>query len=89
MKMISCASCGKRYDPAVEELCPRCGAFNRLPQSDAGPQAEPSPPAPEKRKPRRRKHTRAALEEGGLMLGLEVAADLAVDLLGDALSDLF
>ena len=29
MKMISCASCGKRYDPAVEELCPRCGAFNQ------------------------------------------------------------
>ena len=35
MKMISCASCGKRYDPAVEELCPRCGAFNQPPRSAA------------------------------------------------------
>ena len=35
------------------------------------------------------KFLKAALEEGGLTLGLEVAADLAADLLGDALSDLF
>ena len=88
MKRITCASCGKRYDPAVEELCPRCRAFDRPPQPETGPQAEPAPPAPEQQKPRR-KRTRAALEEGGLTLGLEVAADLAADLLGDALSDLF
>ena len=89
MERISCGSCGKRYDPAVEEFCPRCGAFNRPPQREAAPKAEPAPPAPEEQKPRRRKHTRADLEEGGVMLGLEVAADLAVDLLGDAISDLF
>ena len=89
MRMVRCYECGRSYDYDEDGFCPRCGAFNRPPQSDAGPQAEPSPPAPEKRKSRRRKHTRAALEEGGLMLGLEVAADLAVDLLGDALSDLF
>ena len=90
MERITCASCGKRYDHAERELCPRCGAFNPLPRIVTASQGESAPPAPEKRAAsRQRKRSRAALEEGGLMLGLEVAADLAVDLLGDALSDLF
>lgn len=38
---------------------------------------------------RRRKKARSAAKEGGLLLGLEVVSDLAVDLVGDAISDLF
>lgn len=35
------------------------------------------------------KKARSAAKEGGLLLGLEVVSELAVDLVGDAISDLF
>ena len=74
MKKISCASCGKRYDCDADGFCPRCGAFNQQREKPAA---------------RGRKRAHSAAKEGGVLLGLEVVSDLAVDLVGDAISDLF
>ena len=91
MKKISCASCGKRYDYDADGLCPRCGAFNRPAGEGDTPRPEnkPVPLQTEKPATRSRKKARSAAKEGGLLLGLEVVSDLAVDLVGDAISDLF
>ena len=29
-QMITCESCGKRYDYLKSEACPNCGAFNYI-----------------------------------------------------------
>ena len=84
MKKISCASCGKRYDCDADGFCPRCGAFNQ-PAGDGEPEFQQR----EKPAARGRKRAHSAAKEGGLLLGLEVVSDLAVDLVGDAISDLF
>ena len=81
MKKISCASCGKRYDCDADGFCPRCGAFNQPAGDGDAPQLEKKPEFQQREKP--------AAKEGGLLLGLEVVSDLAVDLVGDAISDLF
>ncbi len=91
MKKISCASCGKRYDYDADGLCPRCGAFNQPEEDGDAPRPEKKPELLQTEKPatRRRKKACSAAKEGGLLLGLEVVSDLAVDLVGDAISDLF
>ena len=55
------------------------------------PQLEKKPEFQQREKPaaRGRKRAHSAAKEGGLLLGLEVVSDLAVDLVGDAISDLF
>ena len=63
---------------------------SRSGQGDA-PQLEKKPEFQQREKPaaRGRKRAHSAAKEGGLLLGLEVVSDLAVDLVGDAISDLF
>ena len=91
MRMVHCEDCGKRYDYDVDGFCPRCGAFNQPAGDGDAPQLEKKPEFQQRVKPaaRGRKRAHSAAKEGGLLLGLEVVSDLAVDLVGDAISDLF
>ncbi len=91
MKKISCASCGKRYDCDADGFCPRCGAFNQPAGDGDAPQLEKKPEFQQRGEARstRAKEPIQLPRRGGLLLGLEVVSDLAVDLVGDAISDLF
>ena len=91
MRMVHCEDCGKRYDYDVDGFCPRCGAFNQPVWVRSGGTAEKKPEFQQREKPaaRGRKRAHSAAKEGGVLLGLEVVSDLAVDLVGDAISDLF
>ena len=62
----------------------RCGHGKRRKRTAAGEFQQREKPAA-----RGRKRAHSAAKEGGLLLGLEVVSDLAVDLVGDAISDLF
>ena len=62
----------------------RCGNAKRRKRTAAGEFQQREKPAA-----RGRKRAHSAAKEGGLLLGLEVVSDLAVDLVGDAISDLF
>ena len=61
-----------------------CGHGKRRKRTAAGEFQQREKPAA-----RGRKRAHSAAKEGGLLLGLEVVSDLAVDLVGDAISDLF
>ena len=91
MRMVHCEDCGKRYDYDEEGFCPRCGAFKQPAGDGDAPQLEKKPEFQQREKPaaRGRKRAHSAAKEGGVLLGLEVVSDLAVDLVGDAISDLF
>ncbi|MFR4990611.1 MAG: hypothetical protein ACLUCS_15750, partial [Anaerotruncus colihominis] len=39
---IKCGTCGKSYDYARDETCPRCGAHNRPPRGDERYAYEPA-----------------------------------------------
>ena len=82
MRMVHCEDCGKRYDYDVDGFCPRCGAFNQPAGDGDAPQLEKKPEFQQREKPaaRGRKRAHSAAKEGGLLLGLEVVSDLAVDL---------
>ena len=62
----------------------RCGHGKRRKRTAAGEFQQREKPAA-----RGRKRAHSAAKEGGVLLGLEVVSDLAVDLVGDAISDLF
>lgn len=47
---ITCASCGKAYDYGKDELCPRCGAYNR---PGAGLAPRRMPPSQRQKRPYR------------------------------------
>jgi len=62
----------------------RCGNAKRRRRTPPGGFQQREKPAA-----RGRKRAHSAAKEGGVLLGLEVVSDLAVDLVGDAISDLF
>ena len=70
---------------------PGAGPSISLQGDGDAPQLEKKPEFQQREKPaaRGRKRAHSAAKEGGVLLGLEVVSDLAVDLVGDAISDLF
>ena len=91
MKKISCASCGKRYDCDADGFCPRCGPSISLQGTETRRSSRRNRNFSRGRSPQHagEREPHSAAKEGGLLLGLEVVSDLAVDLVGDAISDLF
>lgn len=90
MKKISCASCGKRYDCDADGFCPGAGPSISLQGTETRRSSRRNRNFSRGRSPQHAgEREPIQLPRRGVLLGLEVVSDLAVDLVGDAISDLF